>query len=229
MSGGREIARERGALSPHTMEGMRRRGGIAAAVVVASAYGCALDLDGTAGVDAGLADVNVADVSVPGVDAARAGDATAAGDAWGSDAFAGDGAVVADANKTDATMDGGVVRDAAIDASPSADPGIRCGSTFCSASSSFCCKQNGQYDCLSVGTTCSGAPIYCDDRVECAASSICCAHLDGQGRLARVDCVGSSSCNGNATQLCDPDASTCPSGTTCQPASSELQGFFDCN
>jgi hypothetical protein len=211
------------------MDTMRRWSRVAAIVVAAAAWGCGLDLDGTAGSGNGAADASLpgVDASLPGVDAASDSFGlidSAASDAGTSGSDASD-ATLADANPVDAGLDTG----APPDAIPLGDPGVRCGNTFCSAPSQYCCKAGNQYTCLAAGVTCAGASIVCDDRVECTASNICCAHLDGQGRLTRVDCIAPGSCNGNSTELCDPDASTCPAGSSCKPTSPELQGFFECN
>ena len=188
--------------------------------------GCGLDLEGTGGLDAGPSDDAsvTADDALGGLDGASDAsgrvDVGGATDASAKDATASDTGAIVDAGPPDAPpRDSGTV----------GDPGIRCAGSYCNPATEVCCKANGSYACTASGS-CTGIAIPCDDRVECATGSVCCARLDGQGRLTSVSCASSPpGCNGNATELCDPDASACPVGTTCQPTSPELQGFFECN
>jgi hypothetical protein len=116
---------------------------------------------------------------------------------------------------------GTIVVDAGVDAGGGKD--IRCGNTFCTAMSEFCCiPENGTARCVTLSTvnTCpdSAAKVRCDDRSDCPlATQICCAMPPAMGNGATATCRTQVNCGPGRTELlCDPsDPSPCgPGGGT---------------
>ncbi len=122
-----------------------------------------------------------------------------------------------------------------------ADPGILCGTTYCTLSSpaELCCHNtsNATGMCIATGGVCTAPQIAmtCDDSADCGGlPKICCAHIQNNGAIkSAVGCVNStSSCaagGGETVQfLCDPNAGTmaCPSLMSC--VADNTHGWFRC-
>jgi hypothetical protein len=144
----------------------------------------------------------------------------------------------AHAPESDASADGGLAEDTSA---PSADsgaladsstntsdggqkPGITCGvAGTCDPATDVCCATPFIASCSSA-SSCKGTAIECDDAFDCASGQICCGTVNGP-QLTAVACTASCT-DGNNVTFCDPNASTCPAGTSCKTAhfASDLLG-----
>jgi len=143
--------------------------------------------------------------------------------------------------------------DAAQDAT-TADAGdassrvIRCGTTTCDPSSLECCATCNEtdasnscfftYACVDSGIQCPLADqdfdFGCSDPASCAPSEVCCGILGSANNPYFHDskCMTGAACDASAPSvlLCDPNAPSCPQGTSCKKDNGLLpiQGMFVC-
>ena len=162
-------------------------------------------------------DASTEDTFIPDEDAGEPDDATVAEDV----------VVVPDAGKPDVVQ-------------PYKDPGIWCGSTFCTPSLQYCCndkdfQQNPQWNCQATGTIAGcvlGVKVLCDGKADCPSNQVCCGGL-ANGSYDEVSCK--PTCTGivagrNQIRFCDPKAPVdeCKSiGLTCK-LSNALKSYYVC-
>ncbi len=107
------------------------------------------------------------------------------------------------------------------------DPGIACGSSFCTAMVETCCNPN--LPSPTCGTTCTGAKMTCDDTADCPSGQICCAKITMQGAWQQSTCT--TTCSSPSLHMCDPTVSNpcgAVAGTTCRQMSQLPTGYYAC-
>jgi hypothetical protein len=103
-----------------------------------------------------------------------------------------------------------VRRDGATDAraDSSGKAGVRCGTTTCDPTMTFCCLTSGNNRCLTSTATCSlqSDRLNCDDTADCPLGQVCCVTQGMSGNGAAAVCTATTSCSAPRQMLCDPTA-----------------------
>jgi hypothetical protein len=101
-------------------------------------------------------------------------------------------------------------------AAESAPPaGIHCGNQSCNPSNAECCLASDNSLSCTHGNGCRGTSIRCDVGAGCSGD-VCCIDIDAVNVLQGTSCQAScpaATAGSRSLQLCNPDASTCASGS----------------
>jgi hypothetical protein len=106
--------------------------------------------------------------------------------------------------------DGGVTESAAPPTT-----GIHCGNQSCDPANQLCCLASDNSLSCSHGNGCRGTSIHCDVGAGCSGQ-VCCINIDMVNVLQGTSCQAScpsATAGSRSLQLCNPDASTCTSGS----------------
>jgi hypothetical protein len=128
-----------------------------------------------------------------------------------------------------------------VDANPSGDPGIRCGTAVCAPGVQVCCRPSGGGASACTGPNdCGALALPCDDAQDCATAgqpqNVCCANyqvdpITQQTEVTQVSCRSAKVCDPQSSLvvICDPaDPKPCPQGTACKASAQTLPGYFLC-
>ena len=131
-------------------------------------------------------------------------------------------AQVGDSAHADAKMAGDASSDGSV---------LRCGPGLACSALTICCATNTNnptYACTAESACTFGdTPVTCDNGSDCPSPDVCCGDKQAttSTKYTHVSCA--ATCPYPDVVFCDPTASKCVQGMTCQP-STILPGFYVC-